>query len=50
MALANQVFKISWQWLASGFSGSKNSSFIVDPQFCVVDARAPRAAEIFRPN
>jgi len=27
MALANQVFKISWQWLASGFSGSKNSSF-----------------------
>ena len=22
MALANQVFKISWQWLASGFSGS----------------------------
>ena len=22
VALANQVFKISWQWLASGFSGS----------------------------
>ena len=31
VALANQVFKISWQWLANGFSGSIIQVFKMGP-------------------